>query len=631
MDKPPVINKDMTLLLRHQAILAIVAILIFFTNLGSYALFNDDEAKNATCGAEMFRRGDWIVPTFNEGLRTDKPILTYWFMLASFKTYDVSEFSARLASSLLAVGTILLTYHLGRKLYSAEIGFLAGLILSTCLLFSVVGRAATPDSSLVFFVTLCFASYVWVVARRRGGNFGEGDFLPVVTTPPKPASTDAVPEKNNDDVAATSGVEPNLPLSGRLVPANWKFAAPAYAAMGLAVLAKGPVGFVLPSAIILLFLLITRRERDLDGETIKPVEGRWWRRWFSMVVQIFRPRPILEAVQGMHLLIGLGIVAAIALPWYLAVGVKTNGDWLRGFFLEHNLQRALIAKENHTGFPFYQLYQFVAIHLGCFPWSVFLPVAVYQMWQRSEEGARWRDSDRLLACWSIVWFIIFSLVSTRLPNYVLPMYPAVALILARYFYDWEREEVDIGVYSFNLCCRALWIGGTLMVIGATVAAFMYAADDQWFGLIGLIPVVGAFVAAKFLDQEKRARVIQTLLVMSVLLAFVIVGIAPSRIIRYQDSPQFIADAKRFAGGEDFIIGTYRYFRPSVVFYAGKRVAVLQSSLEVADFLASHPHAFVITPLNKHNELRENLRGDVSELSRHRDFLHRDELILLGRQ
>ena len=631
MDETPVISKDTTLLLRHQAILAVVAILVFFTNLGNYALFNDDETKNATCGAEMYRRGDLIKPTFNEELRTDKPILTYWFMLTSFKLFGVSEFSARLTSSILAVGTILLTYHLGRKLYSAEIGFLAALILSTCLLFSVVGRAATPDSSLVFFVTLCFASYVWVVARRRGGNFSEGDFLPVETAPSEPAAADAVSEKPNEDVAATRSVESIPPSSGMLVPVTWKFAAPAYAAMGLAVLAKGPVGFVLPCVIILLFLLITQRERDLEKETIKPAEGRWWRRWFLTVAQIFRPRPIVEAVRGMHLLIGLGIVAAIALPWYLAVGVKTNGEWLRGFFLEHNVQRALFAKENHTGFPFYQLYQLVAIHLGCFPWSVFLPVAVYQMRQRFEDGARWRDSDRLLACWSLVWFILFSLVSTRLPNYLLPMYPAVALVLARYFYEWEREEVDSGVYSFNLCLRALWIGGTIMVVGAYIAAFLYAADDQWFGLIGLIPVVGAFVAAKFLDQEKRARVMQTLLATSVLLAITIVGIASARIIRYQDSPQFIADAKRFAGGDDFIIGTYSYFRPSVAFYAGKKVTVLQTSPQVADFLASHPHAFVITPANKHNELRENLRGDVSELSRHRDFLHRDELILLGRQ
>ena len=141
-------------ILRHQACLVLVAVLIFFTNLGNYTLFNDDEAKNTVCATEMYRRGDLIVPTFYEELRTDKPILLYWMMLTSFKFWGISELSARLASSIMSVGTTLLTYHLGRKLYSAKVGFLAGLIVCTCLLFSAVGRAATPDSALIFFVTL---------------------------------------------------------------------------------------------------------------------------------------------------------------------------------------------------------------------------------------------------------------------------------------------------------------------------------------------------------------------------------------------------------------------------------------------------------------------------------------------
>ena len=81
----------MTVLLRHQALLALMAVVIFFTNLGSYALFNEDEPKNASCGAEMFRRGDVIVPTFNEALRTDKPILIYWLMLAGTAIGDLAE------------------------------------------------------------------------------------------------------------------------------------------------------------------------------------------------------------------------------------------------------------------------------------------------------------------------------------------------------------------------------------------------------------------------------------------------------------------------------------------------------------------------------------------------------------
>ncbi len=98
------------------------AMLTFFLGLGTAQLFDEDEPKNAECGREMFARGDWLVPTFNEELRTDKPILVYWFMLASYHLFGVTEFAARFFSAVLGVGTCLLTYHIGRVLFSRAWG-----------------------------------------------------------------------------------------------------------------------------------------------------------------------------------------------------------------------------------------------------------------------------------------------------------------------------------------------------------------------------------------------------------------------------------------------------------------------------------------------------------------------------
>jgi 4-amino-4-deoxy-L-arabinose transferase-like glycosyltransferase len=618
------LNREMIPLVRQQALLTLVAGLIFLTNLGGYSLFNDDEAKNTVCGTEMFRRGDVVVPTFYEELRTDKPILLYWIMLTSFKIFGISEFSARIGSALLSIGTTLLTYHLGRKLYSDKVGFLAGLILCTCLLFSAVGRAATPDPALIFCLTLAFTCYVWAVAHHRGGNFSgtynaplknfEADTNP---DPGKPKPADA------DDSSHQS-------ISGLCVPVSWKMAAPFFVALGLAVLAKGPVGIVLPCAIIVLFLLITIRERDLANGRLKAPEGNRWKRSLIILRQLLRPGSIIEAANGMHLLAGIGIAAAVALPWYLTVGIQTKGAWLQGFLFDHNLGRALSPKENHDGFPFYQLYQLVALHFGCFPWSVFLPVAVYRMWERFRDEAPWRPSDLLLACWAGVWFIVFSLVSTRLPNYLLPMYPAAALILARYFHEWMHEDEGVGVYSFNLCCRAMGLVSILLVIGVYIAGFLLLGGEAWISLIWIIPIIAAFIAVKFLDREQRLRVMQTLIGMAVLLAFIVIGFAPLTVTKYQDTPKFIADARRIAKGADVEIGTYAYFQPTVLFYAGKKTPVLKSPREVADFMASHPHPYVITRPSELTELRNELTSDIVELSRHRNFLRRDELILIGR-
>ena len=75
----------------------------------------------------MSVRGDWVVPTFNTGVFYDKPPLMFWLMMGSFKLLGASEFSARLPAAILAIGTALATYHLARRLFSAEVGFWAGL------------------------------------------------------------------------------------------------------------------------------------------------------------------------------------------------------------------------------------------------------------------------------------------------------------------------------------------------------------------------------------------------------------------------------------------------------------------------------------------------------------------------
>ena len=144
----------------YGAIVAGMALLTFFLGLGGPQLFDEDEPKNAACGREMFVRGDWIVPTFNEELRTDKPILVYWFMLTAYHLFGVTEFAARFWSAALGVGTCVITYHIGRVLFSPRAGMWAGVMLGSTLMFTTVARASTPDSTLIFFTTLSLFLFV---------------------------------------------------------------------------------------------------------------------------------------------------------------------------------------------------------------------------------------------------------------------------------------------------------------------------------------------------------------------------------------------------------------------------------------------------------------------------------------
>src|SRR5947199_7760233 len=104
-------------------------------NLGAPGLWDIDEGNNAEAAREMYESGNWIVPTFNFILRVDKPALLYWLQMLGYHFFGVSEFSARLPSALAALAAVLLTYELGRKMFSAWAGLYAGLILISSLLF----------------------------------------------------------------------------------------------------------------------------------------------------------------------------------------------------------------------------------------------------------------------------------------------------------------------------------------------------------------------------------------------------------------------------------------------------------------------------------------------------------------
>ncbi|MBI2480376.1 MAG: glycosyltransferase family 39 protein, partial [Planctomycetia bacterium] len=152
--------------LRQLTLVAAVTSVVMFTNLGGPRLWDRDEPRNAECAAEMQARGDWVTPVMNAELRTHKPVLLYWLMMTAYSVFGVNEFSARFWSAGLAVGTAICTYVIGRRLFDDRVGTWAGIIIATVLMFDIAGRAATPDSALIFFSTLAITLYVVGSFRR---------------------------------------------------------------------------------------------------------------------------------------------------------------------------------------------------------------------------------------------------------------------------------------------------------------------------------------------------------------------------------------------------------------------------------------------------------------------------------
>lgn len=592
----------------HHFWIVLAAVAVFFTNLGTAALFDEDEPKNAACAREMLARGDWVVPSFNEELRTDKPVLLYWLMMPAYRVFGVTEFGARFASALLAVGTVVATYHLGRLLFRAEAGLWAALAMASALSFDVVARAATPDSTLIFCTTLALLAYVWSVSRRGENVWQTGEMLPL--------------DRPSDEVISRADFKLDV---GRFAPHAWSGALLIYGAMALGVLAKGPVAVVLPTACIGVFLLVASTPWiDSSAGT-----SGWRSRvllWLRRCVRPFAPRRILIALVALRPMTAFLAVAVIALPWYVLVGLRTEGAWLVGFLGRHNVARFVSSLENHSGPIFYYL---IAIAIGFFPWSIFFNLTAVHVAARVRSRHAWRAGYILLLCWLGVYVVFFSLARTKLPNYVLPAYPALALLTGAFFEQWIHEPAAISKRLVQLALGTLGLVGLCLVVGLPIAAHFVLPSEWMLGLIGLVPLVGALLAYRAFAHGQIFRSATTIALTCTLLACGVFGFAATRVARHQNSPTLLAIARLWSTGAPRV-AAFDCFTPSLVFYAESRVEPLGVPEDVAAFFQSGADTFLVARTDSLPLFEELLPPGVEVLARQPRFLRKGELVLLGR-
>lgn len=581
---------------RDQLCVVLAAFVVFFTLLGTPYLWDEDEPKNAECAREMLEAGNWSVPQFNYALRTDKPILLYWLMLLSYKVFGVTEFAARFWSATLAVGTSLLTYHLGRLLYRREVGLWAGLAIATCLMFGVSGRAATPDSTLIFCITLTLYLFV-----RFGGV----------------ANTET---KN----VATAG-----PLSrgGYLA---------VYGAMGMAVLAKGPVGVVLPGGIIGLFLLC-RTQQNAPTTSKDLVETKWHRRALQQITQTLAVRRIVGVARSLRPLTAIAVVALVALPWYVTVGIKTDGEWLIGFLGKHNVARFTGAMEGHSGPIFYYL---IAVLIGFFPWSCLMPIGIYRLVRRLALGTTNSDrsADTFLACWAGLYLGFFSLASTKLPSYVLPCYPALALLTGKLIDEWVRSPSQVPKLWFRMALYTPALVGAVLVVALPIMASYILPGEQWLGALGVSLILGTIALVRFANRSAAdtngiaspfaARVPAAFAVMAVFFTTSLVAVAAGRISLHTTSPQIVRAAHELAGPNAPLIG-FRHNEPTLIFYARSHIPTVYDAEQLYEALARTPNACIVTRDEHLGDLAAALESVPDIPLRRPRFLRRHGEIVLA--
>lgn len=148
------------------ALLLLAAGLMLFYDLGAKGLWEPDEARYAEMAREMIVTGDYLLPHLHFVKHLHKPPFILWWLVASFKAFGMNEFAVRFPIVLFSLGTLLATYLMGKRLYGAGTGFLAGLVLLTSPLYAMVSRIATIDILLTLLVTAGLAFYM--LARYEG-------------------------------------------------------------------------------------------------------------------------------------------------------------------------------------------------------------------------------------------------------------------------------------------------------------------------------------------------------------------------------------------------------------------------------------------------------------------------------
>ncbi len=559
----------------HYLLLLAAGLGLFFVNLGGASLWDVDEGRNSGAAMAMWESGHWIVPTFNGTLRVDKPPLLYWLQATCFHLFGLNEFAARFPSAVASLLTVFCCYELGRRLFSPSAGLLAALVAAASPMVCAAARFANPDALL----NLCAVLTMWIFWRGLQS-----------------------PERQRRDYRRPTGW--------------WHFSVGL--SMGLGMLAKGPVGWVLPQTAIVLALAWNRQ-----------LDRLWDRRCFLAVL-------------------GFGLAA---IPWHIAVFLATKWDLIHGFFVNHNVNRFLSVMESHHGS---MLYYPAVVLVGFAPWSIFLG---FVLWfeggkalrrhsgsepRTSVSGSPQPSSDprghRFLWCWIGVYLVFFSLSATKLPNYILPVVVPLSLLTGRFLDRWRTGAIRVKPWLEDLAFAALVLVGLAIVLGLLLtggALDMSFMQGRFFpelipwAPLGLVPIAGAVLARRLARRGQRTAAV-TGLMASVILVIVPAAAWVSAALNGHKAPRSLVELSRACQPHREIrIGSWQVGDlASLSFYCRRDVLAPKTEQEAMDLLRYPIPVFLFLSESAWHDLDRKEAGLGRVVGRHRNLYSRESVVVV---
>ncbi len=475
-------------------------------------LWDRDEPRYARTAVEMVESGNYLVPTFNERVWADKPVLLYWLMSVPIRVLGPTELACRFFGAVGSAISCLLTFFIGKRLLSVRAGLWGMVILATTLMMSGIGTAATPDAVMLPFVVGAMAVFV--------------------------------------EMTVTGVRKYHIILMGL--------------ALGLGMLAKGPIG-LLPVPAIAFTLWLKRR----TGEDVR---GYFW--------------PVMAALMS-----GVLIFAAWAIP----VNSATGGEFMRTFIGRHILTRAIKPMEHHGGnFLLYLPYYLPVVIAGFFPWVLHLPGACSVV--LGGRAGR-KDCRSVLIGWIVPTFIIMTLAVTKLPHYILFIWPGLALAVGgtiaaaqqNKLASGDKKWLRSGVWLFG----PVGTGGALGLIAGT---WLLPIPGLYLPCVvcGIVLLVMS-ITAIYEQCINRPWVSAAILPAGMIIFEVpfLFGVLPA-VEQVKISPPIAKTVNEMTAKEVPVV-TYKYGEPTLNFYIGRPIETLRSEEAVVDWSRQSGPGVLIIP------------------------------------
>ncbi len=395
-------------------ILSFLVVILYFLNLGAFQVWSPNEAFYADSARAMVQSGDFLNPYYNGELRLNKPPMTYWLVAIGYSLFGINEWGLRFMHALLGLMTGLITFLMAKDLTgSYKAGFLSFLMLTLSLQFFANAQYASPEIPFTFFITLSL--YLWLVSYKSNSLF---------------------------------------------------LLFFAFLSSSLAMLVKGPAGFVIPAGVVFFYLLLSDPK------------------------ELLRLRYYLLSL--FSLILGL---------WWHAYQFFTKGGQFWEVFYRENLKRVY-----HGDEPLY--FYLLDLNASFLPYSFTFFIALAWVLIKAK-----RDF-----AFPLVWFAfvygLFSLVAQKIPVYVLPAFPALAIITSNFILsqDWERLKKYTTLLLTALMSTTLLFGilffslPLVFLLLAPIPLFLFFRDYRLAPAAAGIVFIALLKFALLTDLEEKRKV-----------------------------------------------------------------------------------------------------------------------------